>query len=134
MIAKVIAGSNSREGLEEVHKTRMSQIGTEHKAKLDAIEQELANAQQAWDEALAEAAKAGEGGKVEGAGPGKAQSLDDYLKQVGNVLSNISEQAIGVFGTFNPAAAFGLGANTAADRTARASEETAKKTRRMVSE
>ena len=54
--------------------------------------------------------------------------------RLGNVLSTISEQTISVFGTFNPAAAFGLGANTAADRTARATEETAKNTRRMVSE
>ena len=122
------------EGLEQTHQVRMAQIGTEHKAKLQAIEQELANAQQAWGDALAEAAKAGEGGKVEGAGPGKAQSLEEYLKQVGNVLSTISEQTISVFGTFNPAAAFGLGANTAADRTARATEETAKNTRRMVGE
>ena len=122
------------EGLEQAHEVRMAQIGTEHKAKLEAIEQELTNAQQAWDDALAEAAKARAGAEAEGAGPGKAQSLEEYLKQVGNVLSTISEQTISVFGTFNPAAAFGLGATTAADRTARATEETAKNTRRMVSE
>ena len=123
-----------KEGARQTHDARMAQIGNEHRAKLEAIESELASAQQAWQEALDEAARGREGTEAEGGAPSQAQTLEEYLKQVGNALTTISEQAVSVFGTFNPAAIFGIGANTAADRTARATEETAKNTRRIVGE
>ena len=103
-------------------------------------EQDLAKARQEWREAIDAAktkreAKEAEGGPDGLEGPDaiidKAQRAMDGLGDIGSM---IGEQAakIGVKGTFNAAAVRGLAAGDAADRTAKASEETAKNTKKLV--
>ncbi len=54
--------------------------------------------------------------------------LEDRLAGLGDVIA----RKISVTGTFNPAAIAGLGGGNAAERTARASEQVAKNTKRLV--
>ncbi|MCA9253358.1 MAG: hypothetical protein KDA54_19685, partial [Phycisphaerales bacterium] len=54
--------------------------------------------------------------------------LEDRLSGLGDTVA----RKLSVVGTFNPAAIAGLGGGNAAERTAKASEQTAKNTKRLV--
>ena len=56
------------------------------------------------------------------------------LAGLGDTLASAKERTIGVRGTFNAAETRGLGAGGAAERTATAAEETAKHTKKLVTE
>jgi len=125
-------------GRENLEKHR--QLDTEYADRMAENEQDLAKARQEWREAIDAArqkrqAKEAEGGPDGLEGPDaiidKAQRALDGLGDIGGL---IGEQAakIGVKGTFNAAAVRGLAAGDAADRTAKASEETAKNTKKLV--
>lgn len=114
---------------------------------LQRSEDELANAREEWKAAIAEAARkrveaeAGEEAPTAGEQPGvEVPDIVNRLKQqLGGVTSALEsaagkEIALEVAGTFNAMAARGLGAGNAADRTAKATEETAKNTKRIVQE
>ena len=130
------------------HRDTLSRLGQENldaRRNLDAgfertmarNEQQLAQARSEWKDALTEAQakrKAAEGG-------GKDEDLDAGLKDAKKVLEGLGDvgalvrdQAtkIGVQGTFNAAAARALEAGDAADRTAQATEETARNTKKLV--
>ena len=82
---------------------------------------------------MAEARRKREASDKEGGGPRRTPGdplagLDDLLNGVGNLLA----QKISVTGTFNPLAAAGLGGGDAVERTARATEETARHTKRLA--
>jgi hypothetical protein len=62
------------------------------------------------------------GGGWQGAGWRGLPNLRDYLAQLGEGLSSARERTIDVSGTFNAMEAAGLGAGSAADRIAKASE------------
>jgi len=63
--------------------------------------------------------------------PGKPKLPGDLKEQLAGIGDTLARQ-ISVRGTFNPLAAFGLGASNPIERTARAAEETAKNTKRLA--
>ena len=145
-----------RERAAAVHEATLAQIGQENldrNAALDAEyadrmsdnETDLANARQAWQDAIDEArakrdakrsADDDDGpGQLDGPGEIVARA-SEALASMGNVGEMIAEQAakIGAAGTFNAANVQGLQAGGAADRTADATEATAKNTKRLLQE
>jgi len=127
-------------------------LDAEFASRMAENDRELAEAREAWREALAEAKgkraaadaarRAGEeAGDPDAPAPDPATLEPAFefdpgsIPGLGDIGAKISEQAekIGVTGTFNVAAAFGLGAGSSIEeRTARASEETAKNTRNIL--
>ena len=104
-------------------------------------EEALKNARKEWRDAIDAARKKRQAKEAEGEGPGKMESPEDLLSKVkqslsglGDVLSRAAQKTVGVKGTFNAAAIAGLAAGGAAERTANATEETAKNTKRLVNE
>jgi len=134
-----------------VHEATLAEIGRENMEKhreLDAEyasrmadnEQDLAKARQEWREAV-DAAKQKRQAKEADEGPGGLEGPDDIINKARDALAGLGDigdlvQAeaakIGVKGTFNAAAVRGLAAGDAADRTAKATEETAKHTKKLV--
>ncbi|MCD4823216.1 MAG: phage tail tape measure protein [Phycisphaerae bacterium] len=113
------------------------QIANEENA---ALTKRLASLRKERDDAIA-AARQKRRDKDDDQGPGRLDGPEgDIIDQVENALAGINigdaiaKQAkkIGVKGTFNASALRGLQAGNAADRTAKASEETAKNTKKLV--
>ncbi|MBP7296174.1 MAG: hypothetical protein KBB56_08955 [Acidobacteria bacterium] len=136
-----------RQRASELHEATLAGIGQENldkHAQLDAEyaermaenEADLAKARQEWREAV-DAAKQKRAEKEAGAleGPDDiTQKARDALAGLGDIGDLVQAEAakIGVRGTFNASALQGLAAGNAADRTATATEETAKNTNRLV--
>jgi len=134
-----------------VHEATLAEIGRENMEKhreLDAEyasrmadnEADLAKARKEWREAV-DAAKKKREAKEADEGPGGLEGPDDIINKARDALAGLGDigdlvQAeaakIGVKGTFNAAAVRGLAAGDAADRTAKATEETAKHTKKLV--
>ena len=98
----------------------------------DALSKRIADLKRQRDEAIQEARKkreakeTGEPGQLEG-----PDELLDKLKGLGDTIGRQVQKA-GVSGAFNVSSLLGLQAGDAADRTATATEETAKNTKRLV--
>ena len=136
-----------RQRASELHEATLAGIGQENldkHAQLDAEyaermaenEADLAKARQEWREAI-DAAKQKRQEKEAGAleGPDDlTQKTRDALADLGDIGDLVQAEAakVGVRGTFNASALQGLAAGNAADRTATATEETAKNTKRLV--
>lgn len=93
---------------------------------------ELDQARQAWQLAIGEARQKREAGAgpgmpegLRGTGPGGLLDLEDMMAQA-------RERTVGVVGTFSAMAVGGLSMGSTAERTAKATEETAKNTKRLV--
>jgi len=134
-----------------IHEATLAEIGrqnlqkhqnldTEYERRMSDNEDDLAKARKEWRDAIDEARKKRQKKEAE-EGPGALEGPDAILDKaqralagLGDIGGLIGEQAakIGVKGTFNAAAVRGLAAGDAADRTAKASEETAKNTKRLV--
>ena len=136
-----------RQRASELHEATLAGIGQENldkHAQLDAEyaermaenEADLAKARQEWREAV-DAAKQkrreNEAGAMEGPDD-LTQKTRDTLADLGDIGDLVQAEAakVGVRGTFNASALQGLAAGNAADRTATATEETAKNTKRLV--
>jgi len=120
----------------EDHDRRLAQISDEHDARIAATEDALGKAKQEWKDAIDQASQARVEAEAEAAapeGPGEPGSIRSLLDRLGRVGSAVS-RAGSVAGTFSSVALGGLGMGNAMDRTARASEETAKNTRRLLDE
>ena len=130
----------------------MGEIGSQYEQKSQALDLEhdtkmkrsgdaLKDARRQWQDAIAEAKRKRQAKETQDTGPDKMQSPQDLLDQVqnklkglGDVLNQAANKTIGVKGTFNAAAAAGLGAGGSAERTAKATEETARNTKRLLGE
>ncbi|HNQ22492.1 MAG TPA: hypothetical protein PKK06_05300 [Phycisphaerae bacterium] len=139
-----------RELATQVHEATLAEIGrenlkkhqqldSEYRQRLAENEADLAQARKEWQDALAAARRKREAKQAEA--PGKLEGPEDLLAKVrkslsglGDELQTARERSVSVVGTFSTAAVWGLGAGQALDRTARASEETAKHTRRLAQE
>jgi len=130
-------------GISQKHREALDAIESEHDAAVAATKDELDEARDAWEKALAEARRkrealeAGEGPE----GPGELAEPKDFLSKVktslsglGDTIQRAAERTVGVRGTFSAMEAWGLGAGGVTDRITKASEETAKNTRRLVTE
>lgn len=122
-------------GRENLAKHR--ELDTEYAQRMAENEAELAKARQEWREAI-EAARKKRQAKEAEAAPEGLEGPDDLINKAREALSGLGDlvhqeaEKIGVRGTFNAAAIQGLAAGDAADRTAKATEETAKNTKKLL--
>lgn len=98
---------------------------------LAGTESELADARREWQEAIAEAAK--KRAEAESGEPERLKELQDDLSFSGSSLGE-EERKVEVKGTFNALAARGLGADSLAERTARAAEQIVVNTKDLLDE
>jgi len=121
----------ARQFAEDEHRQRLANLGEEYDERVAATEEALRKAKEDWQAALAEARRkreTQETGKELGPAPEFAPpKLEELLGGLSAALGRIS-----VVGTFTAAAAWGLGTGNTADRIARATEETAKNTRKLT--
>jgi len=111
---------------EEDRRTRERQNAADLTATGDAF----AAARQEWEAALNEAAQ--KRADVEANAPERTQRAQDDLAGMDDLLSKIGDERVSTQGTFNAAAVRGFGGGSVADRTAKATEETAKNTKRLL--
>lgn len=111
-----------------------AQRAARQKDALKASEDELAKARREWQEAIGQAASARV--EADAKGPMRLSSSSDELPTADGLDSLISDtrRKIDVVGSFNPLAARGLGADSLSERTAKASEQIAANTKRLVQE
>ncbi|MCA9251267.1 MAG: hypothetical protein KDA54_09035 [Phycisphaerales bacterium] len=135
---------NGRNSASELNDATLAEIGRqfdeaqqalddETSAKVAATKQALADARSELDSALATARAKRDAIDSEPGVPRRKfadplAGLEDRLSGLGDTVA----RKLSVVGTFNPAAIAGLGGGNAAERTARASEQTAKNTKRLV--
>jgi hypothetical protein len=132
---------SEREKSEQLHQATLVEIGKQFNEAQEALDKEsgekIAETQKALDEAKrkldeALAAARDKGGPNAPESPGSGgwwSGLTDNLADIGNVIAS----KISITGTFNPVAVQGLAAgNDAAQRTAQATEQTAKYTKRLA--
>lgn len=96
---------------------------------LAETEGELADARREWQEAIAEAAR--KRAEAEASEPERVKELQDSLLLSAGLVGE-EQRKIEVKGTFNALAARGLGADTLAERTARAAEQIVVNTKDLV--
>ncbi len=125
----------------QTHEAALTQIGQEsqdkerelddeYAKKMQESQDELNKTRDEWQKAIEEAKKKRQ--LKDAQGPDRLQeppSMPDYLEGLG---PTIAQKTIGVSGTFNAMEARGLGAGNVADRIAKASEDTAKHTKKLV--
>lgn len=126
-------GEMARIGQESIDKQKA--LESDNAARVKQAEDELARAKQELQDAIAEArqkrqAKDSNAPKR----PDRPTDAPDALAGLSGQLSAARERTISVAGTFNAFEARGLGSGGAADRIAKASEETAKNTKKILEE
>ena len=105
----------------------------QNESALKGSEDALQQARKEWEDALAEAARKRQ--EVEATGsPGRIKRAKDDLNGMPDLLSQVGQEKVSVKGTFNALGARGLASEGPAERTAKASEETAKNTKRLLQE
>jgi uncharacterized membrane protein YkgB len=118
---------DSHQALEDEYAQRMSEN-----------EQDLQQAREEWQRAVDDARQKREQKESEDAGPGQLEDPDAIIDRARDALEGIGDVVdaevakVGVRGTFYAAGARGLSTGNAADRTAKATEETAKNTKRLA--
>jgi len=138
--------ASEREQSKRIHEATLTEIGREALAKEQALDDEynarIRKSQEAvdaakkeWQAAVAETNAPASGGKK---GPGDLTDPNQFIKDaqaalagVGDLLDKTGPKEA-VRGTFNAAAIQGLQASGTAERTAKATEDTAKNTKTLV--
>jgi len=113
----------------EEHARRQRQFAED----LGETENELAEARREWEQAIAEAAKKRAEAEQETGDPGRLKDIQESLSLSAGALGK-EQRKIEVKGTFNALAARGLGADSLAERTARAAEQIVVNTKQLVDE
>jgi hypothetical protein len=123
--------------LERMRDAEHARHAQQFAAEVQDSEAALAAARREWQAALEEASRKQ---SEADAAAGEPQSSTDRLKELENKLAGAGaglQQAVdkvSVSGTFNAMAVRGLGGGSHAERTAKATEETAKNTKRLLDE
>jgi hypothetical protein len=141
-----IAGERdeSLKQLQQEHERTMARIGqasidaekqldAEAQKKIDAAQAQLEAARKEWKDAIGQARQKRQ--MKDAQGPQRLKpppDISDYLEGLGPAIKQAGQKTISVAGTFNAMEARGLGAGQAADRIAKATEETAKNTRKLL--
>ncbi len=129
-------GEIGRQNLE-----KHSELDAEYERRMTQNEEDLEQARKEWQDAIDEARNKREARERDDSGPEGLQSADDVIDKARDALAGLGDigdlveqeaAKIGVRGTFNAAAIQGLISDSAADRTAKATEETAKNTKKLV--
>ncbi|QDT33975.1 phage tail tape measure protein [Thalassoglobus polymorphus] len=121
---------------EAEHERRRDQFSGD----LEQSESALAQARREWQQAIELAARKREEAAADDPAPERLTKPDELLQQLQSQLSGAGDQLqqtqdkVSVSGSFNAAAIRGLSAGNPQERTARASEETAKNTKRILQE
>ena len=130
--------------LEQEHEQNLARIGqasidaenqldAEAQKKIDAAQAELEAAKKEWKDAIGEARKKRQMKDAEGPERLKAPpDIGDYLEGLGPTIEQAKQKTIGVAGAFNAMEARGLAGGPVADRIAKATEETAKNTKKLL--
>jgi hypothetical protein len=125
--------STAQKLLADEHQRRLANISEEHDERIASTEAALQEARRQWQDAIGAARK-----KREGSGAGKPPEpgTPDFdpakiREQLAGLGTTVSE-SLSVRGTFSAVAAWGLGTGNTQDRIAKASEETAKNTRKLT--
>jgi len=119
--------------LADEHQRRLANISEEHDERVAAAEEVLAKTREEWKAAIAAARKKREAREAgEPPAPGEPQSDPAKIREMLENVGTTIERGLSVRGTFSAVAAWGLGTGNAMDRTARASEETARNTRKLT--
>jgi hypothetical protein len=116
------------ESLEAAVRRMQKQVVEAAKQSEDA----LAAARREWEEALAEAAAKRMDAQA-GQGPESIKRAELELEGLDDVIDS-TRQKVDVVGTFNPLAAVSLSSDSLGERTAKASEQVAANTKRLVQE
>jgi hypothetical protein len=124
--------SGTLQTLEEDRQRQQSERQRQVSGDLKRSEQSLAQARRQWEEALAEAAAKRMDQQLE-SGPGRLRAAALELEGLDESLDS-ARQKVDVVGTFNPLAAVSLSSDSFNERTARASEQVAANTKRLVQE
>jgi TP901 family phage tail tape measure protein len=120
----------SQKLLAEDYRDNLKRIDAERDATIQATEDELANTRKEWRDSIDLAKKereAKEAAAPEAPPEFAPPKLEDLVGGIQAALGKIS-----VVGTFTAAAAWGLGTGNTVDRIAKATEETAKNTRKLT--
>ena len=134
VVHEATLGEIGRQNLEK-HR----ELDTEYANRMSENEADLAKARQEWREAIETAKRKRQ--EKESAAPEGLEGPDDIINKARDALAGLGDigdlvqqeaAKIGVRGTFNAAAVQSLAAGDAADRTAKATEETAKNTKKLV--
>jgi hypothetical protein len=105
----------------------------QNEADMQSSEDALQQARKEWEDAIAEAARKRQEVEATG-GPDRIKKAKDNLAGMDDQLSQVGQEKVSVKGTFNALGARGLASEGPAERTAKASEETAKNTKRLLQE
>jgi hypothetical protein len=105
----------------------------QNEADMQSSEDALQQARKEWEDAIAEAARKRPEVEAPG-GPDRIKKAKDNLAGMDDQLSQVGQEKVSVKGTFNALGARGLASEGPAERTAKASEETAKNTKRLLQE
>ena len=108
---------------------RQQQNESELKGSEDALQQ----ARKEWEDAIAEAARKRQETEA-GGDPDRLKRAKKGLTGMEDLLSQVGQEKVSVKGTFNAFGARGLASQGPAERTAKATEETAKNTKRLLQE
>ncbi|MCO6454813.1 MAG: phage tail tape measure protein [Pirellulaceae bacterium] len=111
----------------EEHARRQKQFADD----LAETEGELSDARKEWQDAIAEAAK--KRAAAETSDPERLKQVEDSLSTSGGVLAE-EQRKVEAKGTFNALAARGLGADSLAERTARAAEQIVVNTKDLLAQ
>jgi len=114
--------------LEDERQRRHVERRRQYDADIKAAEDAVAEARRQWQEALDKAARK-RAMIPETAGPERVKAIGDLE---GVDIEGLARRSISVVGTFNPFAVAGLGTGGPLERAARAGEETARNTRKLV--
>jgi hypothetical protein len=120
--------------LEEIgrqHAEKYQKLDSEYDARMAENTQDLEKARKEWKDSIQRAKDKRAEKELEK--PAAMEKANMAWMDVGDVLTEAASK-ISVTGTFNATAAWGLGSGNAADRTAKATEETARNTKRLLDE
>ena len=120
--------------LEEIgreHAEKYQQLDNEYDSRMAENTKELEAARKEWKDSIQRAKDKRAEKELEK--PAAVEKANTAWMDIGNILTEAANK-ISVTGTFNATAAWGLGTGSAADRTAKASEETARNTKRLLDE
>ena len=136
--------AGERKAAEDMHNDEMARIGQEsidkekalddeYNQKMKDSQDELDKTKQEWKDAIGKAKE--ERKMKESQGPDRLEAppaIPDYLEGLGPTIEQAQKKTIGVHGTFNAMEAPGMRAGGVTDRIAKATEETAKNTKKLV--
>jgi len=120
--------------LEEIgrqHAEKYKALDDEYDARMAENTKDLEAARKEWKDSIGRAKDKRAEKDLEK--PAAVEKANTAWMDVGDVLTEAANK-ISVTGTFNASAAWGLGTGSAADRTAKATEETARNTKKLLDE